>query len=574
MKPSTRGKAQKFVICLGLFMIGLTCTVQVSKASYASASVDGLLDPSYTMVFNGTQKGSNISLYQSNTQSYFYFYAVSLTNETFSSLKLTYPGIVITANEAVGFANLYKVAFSSDRSGVEFMLLSTFVASNFTFQLNTAQFTFSISAFPKPEDPTTKPPPDIGLTEIVKWLGDLMFAQSWLSVIFWVVIVIWFWRALTRKIWIMREPGSLIGRDFGRWIKEESVLLKGETQTRLWRHTFKCDVGKTVKVQQVYSRYNREELIAKGKFKQIAGFWLMMPYVRVGKFKLRPDQYYYELIFKKSLINYLNKFFYYILCWVPKLNDALYSKIKFVEDEKRVVKEIDFLFLTYAEERVIQVFPTEWKEKELDRDKFEYKDVMRKQDLTKEELALIQNNTNVYKDSIVTGKPYMEVRRYDDLDQAINDKLSREELMATYMYKQSVLDNKIDGLNDRFLGVVDQLNFERRERGNEIQNVLAKMEDHSEFLKQNMPTYLARALGLKNLGMGSKTVIETVLKEALQEFYKHSDDLHKKDLQERNAEVKDLNDEIEKLKRELKKKTQNDIVNGEISVEYETTEEA
>ena len=145
--------------------------------------------------------------------------------------------------------------------------------------------------------------------------------------------------------------------------------------------------------------------------------------------------------------------------------------------------------------------------------------------------------------------------------------------MAIHRYKESVLDNKIQRLNQKLEDTINQLEVERRERTEEKQNLLNQIAEHTEYLDQNLSSYIAKAIGLKQIGLGSQDILEQTLGNALQDYLKHSDKIKKKQELEREAEFKRLQEDLMKAQRELQKKTANDIAMGDIEVEHANSEE-
>nr|MDO8116422.1 hypothetical protein [Candidatus Sigynarchaeota archaeon] len=81
------------------------------------------------------------------------------------------------------------------------------------------------------------------------------------------------------------------------------------------------------------------------------------------------------------------------------------------------------------------------------------------------------------------------------------------------------------------------------------------------------------AIGLKSLGAGQEHILEEVTREATKDYLKHTDEIKKKAMLEKEEEIKKLNAEKQKLQNELAKKTTNDIVPNEIVVEHKNSEE-
>lgn len=565
---------RKSFTILALIMIGLIITAipratssistNASKSSFGSAIIDGNLDTNYTCIYNATNDGGNFNVYLMNTADTAFFYIEGMGNFTIQNFMMNLPGMQIYIATNTELDDFYSFVFTSDRHSLEFSMTRSLVATNFNFSINGILMKLIINFFVyiKPVGP---PEPTFGLSDFIAFLSTLAFAQGWVSVLFWVIFVIWTWRAMNRKIWILRKAGQIQGVDYGRWIKEELVNLQG---TRLWRHTFKTDAAKTATVTEVYSDFNKEELIGKTRFKRINGFWLAMPNARVGTLKLRPDQYFPTKVFVKNPVNYLKKLFYYLLCWIPKLNDSIYASIKYIKDSTNPVKEIPFLYVTYAEDRVIEIYECSWQEKVFDKTQQKEIIVDRKADLTKEELQLLKALEGLVKGSLKQSEVKLKTHKFETLDEALSDKMAREELMANYRFKEANLNHMIDGLNTRLETTIDTLQNERRERVEEMQKTLDNINQHVDYLNQNMANYVGRAIGMHSIGVASRDIMETVGKEALKDFMQHSDEIKKKALADEQERVKELKEKYDKAKMELSKKTTNDIAPGEIKIEH------
>lgn len=541
----------------------------INSLAYGTATVDGQLDASYTCIYNATEKNAVFSILQAN-QAEFYFYLLSNPgkNFTFKNFTIVRPGLIISINTTTSLAGLYSFVFSPSRDGLEMMLSSVLVPADFEFYVNGYGYSFSITKFVKP----LPPPKDIGfgLEEFIILIGNFLFAGSWGSVFTWVIGIIWLWRSMTRKTWIIRMPDSLRGNDYGRWIKEEVANIGG---TRYWRLTFKIDKAKTARVQEVYSFYNKEELIAKASFKRINGFWLAMPYVRIGTMKLRPNQYFYPKEFVNSTWNKFKRALYIITCWIPKINDSMYALLEF-KDSSTITTEIPFLYLNYAEDRVIELYKCTWEEEKFDATIQADRIFTEHNELTKEEIELIKKQKNVVKNSLKVGDKNLKIKSYDNLDEALSDKLSREELMATHRFKESLFDYEHEQMQERLEAMIDTLQSERRKRVEQKQEMLDEIEEHTSYLQQNLSHYVAKAIGMKSIGAGTKDVLAEIMKESMKDFMRHSDDVKKKHELSKDERIKETENEIDRLKNELKKKTTNDIVASEIKIEHTNSEDS
>lgn len=557
-------RAKTAMISMAIVLVAsIAASLPGVSASRGTATVDGQLDEGYTLVYNATRYNATFDVYQRNDAStYWFFLRMVGENDTFQSFVLEKPTLLVNVTGNTVMPGLYTFAFTTSRDGLEFAMTGYLVSSSFTFLVNNVSYTFPISAFPAPP-----PPPDdrVGPSKMMEFLANLFGAAGWPSVFFWVVVIIWFWRAATRKTWIVRKPGSVQGHELGRWIKEEEVLLGG---TRYWRHTFKTDAAKTATVEQFYADHCKEELIGKTRFRQINGFWLAMPWIRVGTMKLRPDQWFPRKVEGKSPAAQFKKFLYYMLCWLPKVNDELYRNRDW-QEAGEVVREIPFLYVTFAEDRVVDVYQTTWEEKRFDAETQREDWIVESKQMTKEEIAILRKMDDVRQ--ITIGPVSFMVRSYQNLDDALNDKFSREELMATHRYITNELDARIEQLNTRLEGTITTLENERRQRTEALQEQMNAMNDHNTFIKQNMKHYIARAVGLKDLGLNTTDAIETVLKDAVTEYMKHSDAILKKRMLEQEAEVKKLQDQNKQLEIELKKRTRNDVDPAEVVVEHANT---
>ena len=574
-KPRKKNQLTMAISCtMILTLLALCLPIGGVKGNFGSPVVDGSKDANYSLIVNGSLVNKSFNVYQMNNEEYYWFYLESLGNITFNEFYMNRSGLELNISQNTNLTGLFEFVFSPARLALEFKLDSNFVPGTLDFQLNhdmNESHSFPIIAFPEPIAP--EEPEDTygyGLTEFMQGLGDLLFANGWLSVFFWVIVIIWFWRSMQRKIWILRKEGSIKGRDWGRWIKEEQISLPGATPMRLWRHKFKTDVAKTATVQYAYCQYNKEEILAKTQFKRINGFWLALPYIRLGTLKLRPDQYYREPKMVKSIGNYITRVFYYLCCWIPKLNDEIYNWIQW-EDSNTIVKSIPYLYINYAEDRIIEMIETQFEEKIFDEINQVEVWTSRSEKLTKEQIVLLEKQDNVK--NVRKGEKTLQIQSFNNLDEALADKFSREELMAIHRYKESLMDSKIKQLNERLESTIETLENERRARVEEVQDMLDKMAEHSDYLNQNMAHYIAKASGIKNLGVGSKDALQIVMRQALEDYLKNSDKIQRRDELLREKEFAELQEKFNQAQRDLSKKTQNDIDLGEITIEHDNNEE-
>lgn len=595
---SIKGIVLKTAIIMSMFAIGACIVASIPEnvaGEYGKSKIDGILNPAenYTLLINGSKsQGYPFDLYQENDNGAFYWYfqaynriEVNITtnvttnittifNITFENFSYAYKDININVSANSAVYGIYGVVFNVDRTAMEVMLSRSIAKEgDFTFWVNGINYTISIVASEPPEPPEPPLEYEIGLTEIMQFLIDLVFAKSWLSVVFWVLFIIAFWRATKRKIWILRKETSFKGKEYGRWIKEEIESIGGD---RFYRHTFKTDAAKTAKVNVVYSDYNKEELVGKCAFQRINGFWYAFPYTKVGKLKLRPDQYFPKQEMSKTPLNYLKRFVYYLCCWIPKLNDELYKSIEYIKTSE-IVKEIDFLYLIFPEERVVEVFSVSWYNQDIDID--EVKEVWNPKTgkLTKEEIALLQqqdqsSNPNGTVRLIEVGNNSFEIRKFASLNEAMDNQLAKEELIATYRYKIGELDYIIRRINGRLEKTINVLEDERRKRVEDKQDMLFRLNEYTSLLNQNLPNWIGTAVGLQRIGVSRETALQETLKKAIMEFQQNIMELEDKrenNQQERiDRRLKDI--ELRLLK--MGKKTPQEIIESDLEYTIPQTE--